>query len=251
LRENRASIGIARKIGTTGHRPNIREGSVGDTRSTSTISLIAIPALISLGVTILRLVGELNHWPPPWFSPVAGGGGAIIGITWLPIIFGPYFALKLGGGPDGPSGRGKSIGFALMGVAVLLLAGAWAESTFSHPSILTLVAFVVMLAAALIPGIGWRALAKTLLVYALAARIPVLIVMYLAMRGNGGQGWGTHYDAVSPMFARVPLATKFFYEAFVPQMTLWIGWTVAVGSVFGAVLAALVPRGKQSALAQG
>jgi hypothetical protein len=249
LRENRASIGIPRKIGTTGYRPNIQEASVGDTRSTSTISLIAIPALISLGVTVLRLVGELQHWPPLWFSPVAGGGGAIIGITWLPIIFGPYFAFKLGKGLDRPSGRVKSIGFAVLVLAVLFLAIAWAQSTFSHPSILTLVAFVAMLAAPLIPGIGWPALAKTLLVYALAARIPVLIVMFLAMRGSGSQGWGTHYDAVSPIFARLPLATKFFYEAFLAQMTLWIGWTVAVGSVFGTVLAALVPRGKQSALA--
>jgi hypothetical protein len=247
---------------------------VGDTKSTSTLSLIAIPALISLGVTILRLVGELQHWPAPWFSetigrvaslspgelpdcrtpwfnPVAHGEGAIIGITWLPIIFGPYFALKLRAGAGGPSSRGKSIGFALLGLAVLFPAMAWAQFTFSYPSIKTLVAFVAVLAAALIPGIGWRALAKTLLVYALAAGIPGLIVMYCAMRGNGGHGWGTHYDAVSPIFARLPLATKFFYEAFVPQMTLWIGWTVVVGSVFGAVLAALVPRGKQSALAPG
>ena len=42
----------------------------------SITSLITIPALITLGVTILRLVGELEHWPKPWFSAAAGGGGA-------------------------------------------------------------------------------------------------------------------------------------------------------------------------------
>jgi len=31
------------------------------------------------------------------------------------------------------------------------------------------------------------------LAYAFAARIPVLVVMFIAMSANGGQGWGTHY----------------------------------------------------------
>jgi len=68
---------------------------MGDAKSISISKLIIIPAVITLGVTILRLVGELAHWPTPWFSAVAGGGAAVVGISWLPIIFGPYFALKL------------------------------------------------------------------------------------------------------------------------------------------------------------
>ena len=75
-------------------------------KSISITSLITIPALITLGITILRLVGELEHWPKPWFSAAAGGGGAIIGISWLPIIFGPYFALKLAGAGDRTLERG-------------------------------------------------------------------------------------------------------------------------------------------------
>ena len=104
-----------------------------------------------------------------------------------------------------------------------------------------------MLVAAFIPGIGWRSLGNTLLAYAFAARIPVLIVMFLAMRGNGGQGWGTHYDAVAPMFAQASFARKFLYMAILPQMTLWIGWTVVVGSIIGVIVVAIVRRGKQAA----
>ena len=59
--------------------------------------LIAVPALITLAITILRLVGELQPWPSVLFSRQAGGGGAIVGISWLPIIFGPLFAIKLVG----------------------------------------------------------------------------------------------------------------------------------------------------------
>jgi len=86
-----------------------------------------------------------------------------------------------------------------------------------------------------------------LLAYAFAARIPVLIVMFLAMRGNGGQGWGTHYDAVPPTFGAAPFATKFLYTAILPQMTMWIGWTVVLGSIIGVIVVAVVRRGKQAA----
>jgi hypothetical protein len=216
-------------------------------KSISITSLITIPALITLGITILRLVGELEHWPKLFFSTAGGGGGAIIGISWLPIIFGPYFALKLAGAGDGPSSVGKAVGFAVFGLVVFVLGGFLVGATFAHPSILTLIAFLVMLVAAFIPGIGWRSLGNTLLAYAFAARIPVLIVMFLAMRGNGGQGWGTHYDAVAPTFAQAAFARKFFYVGILPQMTLWIGWTVALGSIIGIIVAAIVRRGKQAA----
>lgn len=217
--------------------------------SKSVWNLIAVPALITLAVTILRLVGELQHWPKPWFSNTAGGGAAIIGISWLPIIFGPWFAMELAGAGDGPSSPGKSIGFAFVSAGVLVGAMAWAGTMFAHPSWLLLIAFALMLAAAFIPGMGWRALGSALIAYALAARIPVLVVMYLAMGGNGGQGWGTHYDAISPEFAQLSLARKYIYEALIPQMTLWMGWTVAVGALLGSVVAAVARRGKPAAQA--
>lgn len=217
---------------------------MADTRSVSIARLITIPALITLGITILRLVGELEHWPPPWFSTAVGGGGAIIGISWLPIVFGPYFALKLAGAGEGPSSVVKSIGFAFLAVAVYFLAGVLYGKTVAHPSSRTLLAFLLMLVAAFIPGIGWGSLGNTLLAYAFAARIPVLIVMYLAMYGNGGQGWGTHYDAVPTPLVNLPLARKYLYAAILPQMTAWIGWTVVVGALFGVIVAAIARRRK-------
>src|SRR5215470_3905567 len=58
-------------------------------------SLIMGPALITLAVTLLRLVGELQGWSPRLFSRAPGGGFALVGISWLPPIFGIYFAMKL------------------------------------------------------------------------------------------------------------------------------------------------------------
>ena len=220
---------------------------MGDTKPISIPSLITIPALITLGVTILRLVGELAHWPSPLFSAQPGGGGAIVGISWLPIIFGPYFALKLAEAGDGPRSVGKAIGFAVGSLLVLVAGGFLFGSTINHPNLLTLLGLVLMLCSAFVPGLGWRSLGNTLVAYAFAARIPVLIVMFFAMSGHGGAGWGTHYDGVPPALAHMPLMQKFFYAGVLPQMTLWIGWTVVVGSIFGTVSAAIVRRKKQAA----
>jgi hypothetical protein len=216
-------------------------------RSNSITSLIAVPALVTLGITILRLVGELQHWSPRFFNTAAGGGAALVGISWLPIVFGPYFAVKLAGAGEGPSSSGKAIGFSFLALVVYVFAGFLFGKTIGHASFLTLLALLLMLLAAFVPGLGWRSLGNALLAYALAARIPVLIVMYLAMSGNGGQGWGTHYDAVAPSFASLPLATKYLYTAVLPQMTMWIGWTAVVGSIFGTIVAAIAGRGKQAA----
>ncbi|HET7840779.1 MAG TPA: hypothetical protein VFM21_04200 [Terriglobia bacterium] len=219
--------------------------------SKSTWNLIAVPALITLAITIIRLVGELQHWPSPLFSNQPGGGGAIVGISWLPILFGPWFAVKLASSGDGPASSGKSIGFAILALAVLFGSMAWAQSMFAHPSWLLLAPFALMLASAFIPGIAWKALGRTLFAYALAARIPVLVVMFIAMSGNGGTGWGTHYDAISPIFAQASFARKYLYEALIPQATLWMGWTVVVGAVFGTVVAAVARRGKPAAQPAG
>ena len=84
----------------------------------SVTQLIFIPSVITLGVTLLRLVGELQNWPAVLFSREPGGGGSIIGITWLALIFGVYFALKLARAGETPRSAGRVIGFALLGLLV-------------------------------------------------------------------------------------------------------------------------------------
>ncbi|MGA3323701.1 MAG: hypothetical protein ABSF45_04460 [Terriglobia bacterium] len=224
---------------------------MADVRGVHITRLIAIPTVITLAVTILRLVGELKHWPTPWFSTQAGGGGAVVGISWLPIIFGPYFALKLAGAGEGAASIGKAIGFAV-GSLLVFVAGAFLfGSTLNHPNALTVLGLVLMLGSAFVPGLGWRSLGNTLVAYAFAARIPVLIVMYLAMTANGGAGWGTHYDGVPPALASMPPLRKFFFLGVLPQMMLWIGFTAVVGSIVGTVVTAIACRKKQAAPTAG
>ena len=127
---------------TSGSRPGIAR-------------LIFIPALISLAVTVLRVVGEIQHWSETWFS------------------------------------------------------------RSQRP--------------------GWPALFRTLLAYGLAARIPVVVVMFLAMRGQ----WGTHYDyfGLPPEF-QMDFWPKYLWLGFVPQLTFWVGFTIVVGSLSGIIATA-------------
>lgn len=204
----------------------------------TTWQLIFVPALITLAITLLRLVGELRHWPAPWFQ----GGSAIVGVSWLPFIFGPYFALKLARAGEGPSSAGKAIGFAVASLAVLALGGYLIHRAGEVLSALDIIGFLVVLGAAFVPGFGWRSLGRTLVAYAFAARIPVLIVIFLAFRANGGAGWGTHYDSTPARLASAGWGMKFVSEGLLPQICFWTTYTVIVGAILGSIVAAVAYR---------
>src|SRR5262245_3487617 len=92
----------------------------------SVARLVLIPALISLAVTIVRAAGEIGHWSSRWFEPVTrgivpSGVSWVIGISWLPIPFGVYFAVKLLAAERGPSSPRRALGHALAGVAVVVV----------------------------------------------------------------------------------------------------------------------------------
>jgi hypothetical protein len=203
--------------------------------------LILVPGVITLGITLLRLAGELLHWSPRFFSAAAGGGGAVVGISWLPFLFGPYFAVKLARSGHRASGVWKTFGLSLLGL-VIMIAGGFVgfapQVKFPGREILGIL--LIVLGPTLVT-LGWPALFKTLVAYGYAARIPVVILMFFALRGH----WGTHYDALPPNYAG---PTSFFgqymFIAFLPQMVIWIAFTVLVGSLVGAPVAALVCRAK-------
>ena len=218
-------------------------------RRLSTMRLILIPAVISLAVTILRLIGELQHWSQKWFSSQTGGvmpSGVswLIGITWLALPFGIYFAWKLRADGQGPPHQGGAVLYAALGL-ILMLGGLIfliPHIPIGFPPILIFV-WLIMAVAAIIQLPAWPALFKTLLVYGLASRIPVAIVMFLAMRGN----WGTHYDytGMPPQF-QMDLWPKYLWLAFFPQLIFWVGFTILMGSLSGSIACAILQLRKQA-----
>jgi hypothetical protein len=218
--------------------------SVSD-RKRSTLQLIFVPALISLAVTLIRLTGELRHWSPAWFSSGQGLSGPVswvVGITWLAIPFGAYFGIRLAASTGKAPRLLRSLPWAVVGVVVIYVSQFLSQFIrFMHlkfPE--SLIPFWLLVAcAAAIQYLAWPALFKTLLAYALSARLPVVLIYFLAMSGN----WGTHYDYVGmpPEFS-MPLLPRFLWLAFFPQLTLWLGFTIVAGSVAGVIAGAMVRK---------
>ena len=193
--------------------------------------LIVVPAVITLFVTLLRLVGELQRWSPKFFSREAGGAGALVGIVWLVPIFGIYLAIRLNQAGHGPISRARAIGFAFTAL-VVGIALSFAIFKMSLPIVVTIVlANLASIVALWIAYRGWPELGKVEVIYGLAARIPVALLMFVAMAAN----WGTHYELGPPGFPQMSLVSKWFLIGLLPQLTLWIAFTVIVGSLFGSL----------------
>jgi len=75
---------------------------------------------------------------------------------------------------------------------------------------------------------------KTLFAYGLAARIPVIAIMGLAIAFD----WGTHYDAFPPPLDGMSKTAQFLLGAVVTQIVVWAGlWTVGSGMATGLITA--------------
>jgi hypothetical protein len=195
--------------------------------------LILVPSLITLGVTILRLVGELQHWPEAWFNPAPGGPWSIVGIVWLVPVFGIYFALKLAGVGDRPTSSARAVGLAALGFILLALGFFLFQKVFrSFAGIVLMWAMAAAGAVMQIPA--WRALFKTLVAYGYAARVPVAIVMFLATRGD----WKSHYSALAMPTTQMRPFAQYILFGFFPQLVWWVAFTIVVGTLCGAVAVA-------------
>jgi hypothetical protein len=116
----------------------------------------------------------------------------------------------------------------------------------SQQSLALLGVFIVLsIIGAVIAYRGWPALGRVLLAYGLAARIPVALVMLAAMFGN----WGTHYDLPPPDFPAMSVMAKWVTIGLLPQMTIWLWFTIAVGVLVGTIAAAVAGRDRRPALA--
>jgi hypothetical protein len=200
--------------------------------------LVMGPAIVTLAVTLLRLFGERQGWSETFFSRAPGGLGALVGIVWLVLLFGLYFGWKLAQLEYRPPRAKKAVGLCLLGFAAVAAAGLGARAVGLGP-VGEVVAVSVGGAVAAVIGLrAWPELGRVLLAYALAARIPVVIVYLLAFLGN----WGTHYDAVPPGWPAMGVGMKFVILGLLPQLTLWIGYTIVVGTLCGLVGALLVRK---------
>ena len=198
----------------------------------STWRLVLGPALITLAVTLLRLTGELLHWSDRYFDRSAGGGGALVGIVWLIPVFGAWFGVRLAAAGETPPRVMRVLSWAAMAFMLNTAAGVASIRFLPGRPVAQLAAFtVISLATVAFAYLSWPALWKVLLAYGVAARVPVLVIMYLAIFG----GWDSHYAKPRPDFPAMGPWGLFFWTALLPQASLWIYLTVVLGLIFGAL----------------
>ena len=211
---------------------------------TSIGRLILVPVLLTLAVTVLRLVGELMSASPTFFSRAVGGGAAVVGIIWLVPVFGIYFARRLARERAGAP-VGRSAGFAALGLlAFVALAAAGFQRPVASPSQFLLITAGAWAGIAVTRS-GWPRLWQALLAYGFAARIPVAIVILLGILN----GWNTHYDSPPPGLPDLDPFARWMAIGVIPQFTIWVAVTVILGTLAGAASLALVPRRRVSAAA--
>ncbi len=211
----------------------------GTATGTSASRIILYPALITLAVTLIRVVGELQQGSKKLFNAEPGGAWAIVGIVWLVPIFGAYFGFRLARAGDRPARVGRGLAIGLLG-AVVLVAGYLLFQKVMQ----SLTGIVVMWTMAALAGslqiFSWRRLFSVLAAYAYSARIPVAIVMFVATIKN----WPSHYNANVPGFSTW---SGFLLFGFIPQLVWWVSFTIVLGMIAGLVAAALAKGPPQSA----
>jgi hypothetical protein len=234
----RAMVGRKSARGAGGARPVRRSPSGPPLRSL--LPLVLLPAGVTLGITLLRLAGELLEWSPRFFSRLPGGGLAVVGITWLIPVVGFYLGDRMVRMRAVPTSLLRAAGLPLAGLVLIPALATIAtrsdpdRSPTAHLAVWAVAAVVGLVVA----WVGWPKLASLLFAYALAARVPVVLVMGLAIRWN----WGTHYDAPLPGFPPTVPFTRWWWTGVIPQMTIWLAVTVIVGALFGALAWHLASR---------
>ena len=71
------------------------------------------------------------------------------------------------------------------------------------------------------------------LAYGYLARIPVVVVMYVALQAN----WGTHFEKGMPGLPVMPFLQNWLVICVLPQFVSWIGFTLVIGGLCGGIAA--------------
>lgn len=202
----------------------------------SSLRLILVPVLLTLAVSIVRLVGELQGW----LTNESGGGGTLVGITWLVFVFGGWFGFRLSRLGSAPLLKPAWL-WGLLPVLAFVGTFAWrmqgvdlkdtSAAAQEHIATTLQIACLVGGAGAIVTFATWPRLAWTLLLYGLGARIPVMAITWLAK----DRGWNTHYTKLGPAGIEKDMAETLASTS-LAQFGLWVPFTVLAGGLVGILV---------------
>jgi hypothetical protein len=159
---------------------------------------------------------------------------------------GIYFAWKLFRAGEAPTSAGRVILNAIFGIVIMAVGGFVGFGRQLQFPGKIFVGLLILVAAVPVQFPSWRKLFKVLLAYAFAARIPVAILMFFAIKG----AWGTHYDLPPPDFPEMDWFSKYVLIGLLPQILIWIPFTVVTGALTAGITAAIMQRGKATKTAE-
>src|SRR5262245_48392967 len=198
---------------------------------------IAIAGSITLIVTLLRLIGEVQGWSDHLFSREPGGGYGLIGISWLVLPFGWVFGRHLVRAGEAPASRVAAVVWPLLTIALAVGLLSLLQHFLPQPTLESfLIASAIGPVCATIAYRGWPALWRTNLWYGIAARIPVMIITPIAVLNH----WGTHYEKLAPGSPDLAVGARILVLC-IAQVVFWLPFTVLLGGLIGGI-AALVTR---------
>ncbi|MFT7536064.1 MAG: hypothetical protein ACI85K_002018 [Hyphomicrobiaceae bacterium] len=198
------------------------------------VPILLVAAILTLAVTIVRVIGECNQWDSFWFSPEPGSPLNPFGIVWLVPVFGFLFGRRLsqsGGAPRFVTGFFVPMFgfFAIMGAAFAI------GAQFEGQEMLRALTYFLYGAPvlSLLALFAWPRAFVALLAYGIVARVPVMLVQYLDVQN----GWQTHYGRLHPKLG-VLAADDRIWLLTLAQAGLWIPFTITLGCAFAAIGAA-------------
>jgi len=198
---------------------------------------IAVPAAITLLLSLVRLIGEVCGWAPKLFGTAAGGGGALLGISWLIPLFGAWFGWRLAQDGITPPSLRRALLLPLAGLSMIAITFVLAVRVLGTNAVTFTFVAVALPCYALLAFRGWPALARVLLAYAFAARVPVMAITVVAV----AQDWGTHYEKLAPGAGEFGDAARTAILC-TAQLVIWIPLTLLGGGLAGGIAAALARR---------
>lgn len=203
-------------------------------------SPFVVAVIVSLLLTIVRLVGELADGPESLFGRAAGGGGALLGVGWLIPVVGAWFGWRLLPAAQPPDGCRRAM--ALVGVGLLGVAAVFTAAKVLLPVTLGTFVFVaVSLPLLAITALrAWPALARPLLLYALVVRLAIAAITIAAVQAD----WGTHYERLAPGAPEMSALGRTVVLC-ASQLCLWIPLTVLIGCFAGLVAVSWRLRGSR------
>jgi hypothetical protein len=215
--------------------------------SPSTFRLILWPSVITLAVSLARLVGEKQGW----ITEQSGGAMHPLGIFWLVLAFGAWFGWQHARAGALPRVRRAWLWALVAGLAIFGTIG-WrmqpmmnaerSEETFALLRTAVLTVVVVASAGAVAMFVVWPQFARTLLLYGLIARATVVAITWFVKV----QDWHLHYVKFGPPGIERESMQDTVVSASIAQFGMWLPITIVVGTLIGSLFA----RGGQSASSQ-